>query len=268
VRPLPDFTEVAARSVENALAHVSTASTHERRTGSRVSVDALRMPPRPEDLLQVLFEGTSLKRAARAVGVNRSVAKRICYDAAMACMMFHRAVLVRARPRRLVYRASWALTAKRRGAPTPRSDDLTANAVWTHLCIDEQTGVAPLWGIGPPLSSTEQALVTTAQRLWPNTPVLRPGDATIDGAAHGVDGFDEWGVLQPWLKTRDPGFARRVRQHAWAVTLWVVRHNFCGGPQTNLATPAMRAGLTSRRLTAKDILTGIPRRIDETHGPA
>jgi hypothetical protein len=152
-----------------------------------------------------------------------------------------------------------------RCTPAFRSKD-AAGSVWLWTCIDPETGLVPLWLIGPRDERTahEVRLRIEAQfgdvQITNESPCL---DAFM--LERGTQAYSEDSIASerrevlalrmsaPWFHALPEGAALKVERHAAGLALYLMYHNFVRLNRRLGATPAMAAAIADRAWSAKDV---------------
>jgi hypothetical protein len=212
-REVPDFTAIARSSLYEAIA----------------------IPPAPfqpavlqglsplQAFVACLASGASFRRAAKCGGFNRPHAKDVFRLIAKAALQIHATPSVRS-PSALRHAAAWAFSEKRRQPPRSRLDRNDQHAVWTHVWIDDDTGLLSNWVVGP-----SPAILQSTEPAFARGPILRR-----------------------WIASKPKGIAKKVDLHAQAVTFFATHQNFCVAKLPGV-TPAMLTGYADHPWTARDL---------------
>lgn len=227
-REVPDFTAIARASLCEALA-VAPDSFR--------LVDSLGAAPR-QAFITHLSQGSSLRSAAKSAGLNRPEAKDTLKLVADSAVRYHVSAFGRVRAGHSNHRSAWAFSEKERTPrPSPR-DKSDERAAWTHVWVDEATGLLEYWLTGP-----------EARHLASE----RSGAETVRA------------LTERWRAARSDGFMKRVELHAQALAFFALHYNFCR-VRSRGETPAMKCGVADRAWGAADVDAIIS--VAETRGAA
>jgi hypothetical protein len=204
---------------------------HSPQNGSSAASTHAHGAARQHDFVVSLLEGRSFRRAARFGGLERPQAKMMVRRLGAACTEYQRRLLARYPRTGLRRAASRAFFAKDHMFPASRRDEFEPTAVWTHLLIDDASGLVSDWYVGPN---------------------RRPDDTSATECV--AEELTDSGLMRVWSGGLGSGLLKKANEHAACVGLFVMCQNFVGAPSEDQVTPAMRAQVASRSRSVDDIL--------------
>jgi hypothetical protein len=176
-----------------------------------------------------LSHTSNLRHSARLAGLSRPQAKAVLRRVSRAGIDYQLRSFAYLTLGPLGHRAAWAFSAKQRHASSSRRNRYDHEAVWSHVWVEETTGLIPRWLVGP------------------SPPLLaaRHAEAPYE--------VDEFLTPRAWGKAQPAGLARKINLHAQALAFFVLYHNFCRPGADGLATPAMLHAVAERPWTPREV---------------
>ncbi|MXY25416.1 MAG: IS1 family transposase [Acidobacteria bacterium] len=245
-------------------------------------------------VIAALVEGNSIRSTARLTGVSKPAVLKLLEDLGPICSSYQDETLRNLRCRRIQCDELWQYCyAKAKNVPASKRDTFGYGDVWTFVAIDADTKLVPAWLIGPrDADTTREFMLDLAGRLLEppqiSTDAFPPyAEAVRFAFGRRVDYAQTAkndGKSHPQVHSGDPdhahistsyierqnltmrmqirrytrrtnAFSKKVENLAHAVALHFMHYNFVRIHGSLRCTPAMRAGVSRRLWTIRDVVT-------------
>lgn len=215
-------------------------------------------------ILHMLCEGSSIRSTARACWVSKNTVTKLLTDAGRVCSEYQDGVLRGLTCQRIRVDEVWSFCVTNEDAEGARD-------VWTWTAMDEDSKLAVAWLVGQRDSDYATIFIDDLRsRLVNGVQLTSDGhkaylDAVDDVSSDDID-YDMlvriYGETPDSAEGRDSsssvpganGFSKKVENHAHAVALHFMYHNFVKINATLRTSPAVAAGVSKRLWEIRDIV--------------